>query len=59
MLRNDPAPHKDGPPESLGGPPAIEQWRSYYNGERPHSALGYKTPEEYAAEKSKSFYGEG
>ena len=28
----------------------IEQWRRYYNQERPHSALGYRTPEEFAAE---------
>lgn len=26
----------------------IEQWRKEYNGERPHSSLGYRTPEEYA-----------
>lgn len=26
----------------------IEQWRNEYNGERPHSSLGYQTPEEYA-----------
>jgi putative transposase len=25
----------------------IEQWRQYYNKERPHSSLGYKSPEEY------------
>lgn len=25
----------------------IEQWRLYYNAERPHSSLGYQTPEEY------------
>lgn len=25
----------------------IEQWRQYYNKKRPHSSLGYKTPEEY------------
>ena len=28
----------------------IEQWRRDYNQERPHSALGYRTPEEFAAE---------
>ncbi len=28
----------------------IEQWRQHYNQERPHSALGYRTPEEFAAE---------
>ena len=22
----------------------IEQWRKYYNTQRPHSSLGYKTP---------------
>jgi putative transposase len=32
----------------------IEQWRRHYNQERPHSALGYRTPEEFAAE-GKSF----
>jgi len=26
----------------------IEQWRKHYNQERPHSALGYRTPEEFA-----------
>jgi transposase InsO family protein len=26
----------------------IEQWRLYYNAERPHSSLGYRTPEEFA-----------
>ncbi len=27
----------------------IEQWRSEYNRERPHSSLGYLPPEEFAA----------
>jgi transposase InsO family protein len=27
----------------------VEQWRIEYNMQRPHSSLGYKTPEEYAA----------
>ena len=27
----------------------IEQWRVEYNGLRPHSSLGYRTPEEFAA----------
>ena len=27
----------------------IEQWRMEYNGLRPHSALGYRTPDEFAA----------
>ena len=27
----------------------IEAWRTDYNTERPHSSLGYRTPEEYAA----------
>lgn len=26
----------------------IEEWRTHYNEERPHSALGYKTPKEFA-----------
>lgn len=26
----------------------IEGWRRFYNEERPHSALGWKTPEEFA-----------
>jgi putative transposase len=26
----------------------IEQWRLYYNAERPHSSLGYQTPAEFA-----------
>ena len=32
----------------------ITAWQQYYNQERSHSALGYRTPEEFAAE-SKSF----
>lgn len=32
----------------------IEQWRVEYNGLRPHSALGYRTPDEFAAAKSAS-----
>jgi putative transposase len=27
----------------------IEAWREEYNGERPHSSLGYRTPREFAA----------
>jgi putative transposase len=27
----------------------IERWREEYNGERPHSSLGYRTPMEFAA----------
>ncbi len=27
----------------------IEAWRREYNTERPHSSLGYQTPEEFAA----------
>ena len=26
----------------------LEQWREEYNEQRPHSALGYRTPQEYA-----------
>lgn len=26
----------------------LEQWRKYYNEKRPHSSLGYQTPEEFA-----------
>ena len=28
----------------------IEEWREEYNAERPHSSLGYRTPNEFAAE---------
>jgi putative transposase len=35
----------------------IAAWRKEYNEERPHSSLGYLTPHEYAAEKSKASYG--
>ena len=28
----------------------IEEWVRYYNEERPHSSLGYKTPKEYYEE---------
>jgi len=24
-----------------------EKWRKFYNGERPHSSLGYQTPNEF------------
>ena len=27
----------------------VELWRRYYNEERPHSSLGYRTPAEYYA----------
>ncbi len=27
----------------------IETWRGFYNGVRPHSSLGYRTPDEFAA----------
>jgi len=27
----------------------ISAWRDEYNGERPHSSLGYRTPNEFAA----------
>jgi len=29
----------------------IEAWRTDYNTVRPHSSLGYRTPEEFAAAK--------
>jgi len=32
----------------------IEDWRCEYNQRRPHSSLGYQTPEEYAAASDKS-----
>lgn len=32
----------------------IEQWRQEYNSHRPHSSLGYKTPEEFAALQHKT-----
>jgi len=31
------------------GKVVMENWRSYYNEERPHSSLGYQTPAEYRA----------
>ncbi|MDH3468871.1 MAG: transposase, partial [Gammaproteobacteria bacterium] len=30
----------------------ISRWREEYNRERPHSMLGYLTPEEYAAQRT-------
>ena len=27
----------------------IDAWRAFYNGLRPHSSLGYRTPDEFAA----------
>ena len=30
----------------------IERWRMEYNGERPHSSLAYRTPEEFAKDCS-------
>ncbi len=27
----------------------VEEYRNHYNGERPHSALGYRTPVEFVA----------
>jgi len=37
----------------------IEEWRCDYNQVRPHSALGYLTPEEFAAQAAASFYRNG
>ncbi len=38
----------------------IEAWREEYNGERPHSSLGYRTPSEFAAtlemQREREFY---
>ena len=36
----------------------IAAWRTEYNEERPHSSLGYKTPNEFAAAQTASFYTE-
>lgn len=33
----------------------IEQWRLEYNTERPHSSLGYQTPEEFASRPQRFF----
>jgi len=30
----------------------IGEWRAHYNKKRPHSALGYKTPKEFAEANS-------
>jgi putative transposase len=35
----------------------ISVWRKEYNEERPHSSLGYLTPNEYAAQATKTSYG--
>ena len=32
----------------------IDRWRSHYNTERPHSAFGYQTPEEFLASTAPS-----
>jgi putative transposase len=32
----------------------IENWRVHYNLQRPHSSLGYKTPNEFAAERARA-----
>jgi putative transposase len=34
----------------------IAAWRTEYNEERPHSSLGYKTPNEFAAAQAVGFY---
>ena len=33
----------------------IAAWRTEYNGERPHSSLGYLTPSEYAEQARMSY----
>jgi len=33
----------------------IEKWRIDYNNERPHSSLGYRTPEEFIRQESEKF----
>jgi hypothetical protein len=33
----------------------IARWRTEYNEERPHSSLGYLTPNEYAAREARSY----
>ena len=38
----------------------IESWRRHYNSERPHSSLGYQTPNAFAAERRRALeLGEG
>jgi len=37
----------------------VESWRRHYNGERPHSALGYLAPREFAGSHSQSGTGSG
>jgi transposase InsO family protein len=34
----------------------ISHWREEYNGERPHSSLGYRTPNEFAETLAPQFY---
>jgi len=34
----------------------IEEWRIDYNNERPHSSLGYLTPEEFVRQESEKFF---
>ena len=36
----------------------IASWRKEYNEERPHSSLGYRTPEEFAAQAASLYVGE-
>jgi putative transposase len=36
----------------------IEEYRNHYNQERPHSALGYRTPAEFAASRRPASAGE-
>ena len=44
---------RDEPLRSRAGQRKIAVWRTEYNQQRPHSSLGYRTPNEFAAELAK------